>query len=108
MQQIFNCILNRLHAKTIGRGREHSQPDLFGVQFPVHMSSAKRNLNRQTDGGWGVWRTDGRMDWTAARQDALNNTTKCQRTPHACSKFIVTKADGGRGIRERKIQKREE
>lgn len=32
---------------------EHSQPDLFGVQFPVHMSSAKRNLNRQTAGGWG-------------------------------------------------------
>lgn len=85
---------------------EHSQPDLFGVQFPVHMSSAKRNLNRQTAGG--LCGADGRIDWTAARQDALNNTTKCQRTPHACSKFIVTKADEGRGSRERKIQKREE
>lgn len=42
-----------------------------------------------------MWRTDGRIDWTAARQVALNNTAKCQRTPHACSKFIVTKAAGG-------------
>jgi len=49
-----------------------------------------RRMDRRTD-GWTDGRTDG---WTAA---GLDRTAKCQRTPHACSKFIVTKADEGRG-----------
>lgn len=36
-----------------------------------------------------------RLDSGGARQDALYNTTKCQRTPHTCSKFIVTKGRRG-------------
>lgn len=115
-QQIFNCILTS-HAKTIGQGAgaELTLSQIYlGCSFPYTCQvPSETSTDRRIEAGWQAGRggMEGQMDRldSGARQDALNNTTKCQRTPHACSEFIVTKGGlVGVAVRKRKMPKREE
>lgn len=73
----------------------------LGCSFPYTCQVPNEtSTDRRIEAGWerGRWIEGGQMDRLdsgGARQDALYNTTKCQRTPHACSKFIVTKGRRG-------------
>lgn len=98
-----------------GQGAELTLSQIYlGCSFPYTCQVPNEtSTDRRIEAGWQAGRggMEGQMDRldSGARQDALNNTTKCQRTPHACSEFIVTKGGlVGVAVRKRKMPKREE
>lgn len=117
--QIFNCILKpKLACKNAqfpSVERNHSsktQPISIPVavfrtyicQVPNETSTDEQTeRDRRDDERAGVRSSRQQAGQKLAHLDELDSTTKCQRTPHVSSKFIVTKATGRRG-RQQKLQ----